>query len=218
LKFKADVEKLNEKFSQDIEKLDKKFSQLEKNYLQTNQKLQKEQMKTEAIQKLYSLQRKILNNLKEAFPQNDALQLDNASLDLKNKKLFNVGDINPKEDSIKILIGTFETYIDTLMKDEEVRPYIKHIILEGYTDSSGEYELNKTLSLQRAKLIKDHLLKSEVSKKYSLDNKIQTKGLANLNPIMKNGIEDAEASRRIKIRFELDKEKIINSIKKILND
>jgi hypothetical protein len=33
--------------------------------------------------------------------------------------------------------------------------------------------------------------------------------------VIKNGVEDKNASRRIKIRFELDEKKIINDIKRV---
>jgi chemotaxis protein MotB len=98
------------------------------------------------------------------------------------------------------------------MEDPRIRPYIKKFVIEGYTDSSGTHTLNMKLSRERAEAIKRDLLTLPLAEKYALDQKLDAKGMGESHPILVNGEEDKEASRRIKIRFELDREKILDAI------
>lgn len=66
--------------------------------------------------------------------------------------------------------------------------------------------------------MKFYLLRLRIVKQYYMTDMIDSKGFGNQKTIMKNGIEDKNASRRIMIRFELKNSQIINNAKKILND
>jgi len=173
---------------------------------------QKNTQKLASLHKLASVQQKAFENLQKVFHDNDGFQKSDASLDLHNARLFKAGKTVPQQEILKKLDTNLKTYITTLINDENIRPYIKAFIIEGYTDSSGNEAKNRVLSQKRAEAIRDHLLTLPFAKTYKLSSMLKAKGMASKSPIMHNGVEDKEASRRIKIRFLLDKDKILNSL------
>ncbi len=69
-----------------------------------------------------------------------------------------------------------------------------HINVEGHTDSSGDAAKNKALSLSRANAVKKQLTASGINEK-----RMTTAGLGSDKPIMENGAENKEKSRRIEV-------------------
>jgi chemotaxis protein MotB len=104
------------------------------------------------------------------------------------------------------------------MSDPDGKSYIKRFVIKGYTDSSGSLALNRKLSTERALEIKHYILSLPISRKYALASMIQSKGMANQNPVLVNGVEDKEASRRIEITFELDQKKIDKAVALLLKE
>ena len=205
-------------FSNKINQLEETVRELNYQYKSTENEINFLEKKTKQIRNITKMKKNIIQKLNQVFMHNDAYHPIDGSLNLKNKKLFSLGEASPRMESIESLKKNFTKYLNVLMEDIEIRPYIKHIVIEGYTDSKGSHLFNQKLSKERAEKIKTSLLKLPISIKYNLQNLLEAKGLANANPIIINGVEDAEASRRIQIRFELDNNKIINTIEKTIND
>jgi chemotaxis protein MotB len=134
------------------------------------------------------------------------------ALILQSKNLFEAGSATPNSALIGKIDQMLVTYIRTLMQDQTIRPYIKAFVIKGYTDSSGSMALNRKLSEQRAEEIKKHLLSLPIADTYKLERLLQTKGMGSKNPVMINGEEDKEASRRIEITALLDTKKIKEKI------
>ena len=73
------------------------------------------------------------------------------------------------------------------------------VILEGYTDSTGDAAANKKLSLDRAAAVKSLLVAGG-----GADSRITTAGFGLENPIASNDTEEGRAKNR---RLELPVEK-----------
>ncbi|MDH7514373.1 MAG: OmpA family protein [Bacteroidota bacterium] len=72
-----------------------------------------------------------------------------------------------------------------------------HIEIRGHTDSTGSYERNIQLSLERAEAVKSHLVSKGIE-----PARISTKGFGPTQPIAPNGTpEGRQRNRRIEIRI-----------------
>jgi outer membrane protein OmpA-like peptidoglycan-associated protein len=202
------IKRLEENFQrvkQDLSDTKTQLSTLKKSVSQQEEKLA-------TLHRIASVQQTAKEKLLAVFRDNPGFQKDDGSLDLHNAHLFDAGKIVPQQTVLQSMDNDMETYIRTLMEDPTLRPYIKAFVIEGYTDSSGNETINRELSQKRAEAIRRHILSLPIAKRYRLDRMLQAKGMANEHPILVNGVEDKEASRRIKIRYLLDKEKILGSL------
>jgi len=209
------------------EKVDKKLEEYDKNLkelkaylmLKLNEKTAKiDKLKQQelAIKNVAKLHEKIIVKLAKVFTSNIVFNVKEGSLDFSNSNMFKAGNTMLNRD-IKITIkNNFETYTKQLMQDKEAKKYIKAIVIEGYSDSSGDPLVNQKLSQDRAELVKEYLLTLDIAQTFHLKSLLLSKGLASTQLIFKDGIEDKEASRRIKIKFILDKNKMIQEIGKIV--
>ena len=150
-----------------------------------------------------------------------------------------VGDkikIDPKDGSIRFSSGVFfeqngavltaqakkdlklvlYEYIDTLMSHRDIAPYLDRIDIVGYTNTDGSYLYNLTLSQKRAYVVLEYLISQDFRYADQLKEKLSAIGRGYNDLILKNGVEDKDASRRIEIKFRLKDEDAIRQIEKIL--
>jgi chemotaxis protein MotB len=103
------------------------------------------------------------------------------------------------------------------MSNRAIRPYLDRIIIEGHTDSDGGYLYNLELSQKRALAVMNYLLSLPIAQKYRLKKYLVASGRAYMDPILRNGVEDKEASRRIEIKFTLKNREQMYEIERILD-
>jgi chemotaxis protein MotB len=150
-----------------------------------------------------------------------------------------VGDkikIDPKDGSIRFNSGVFfeqngavltaqakkdlklvlNEYIDTLMSHRDIAPYLDRIDIVGHTNTDGTYLYNLTLSQKRAYVVLEYLISQDFRYADELKQKLSATGRGFNDLILKDGIEDKDASRRIEIKFRLKDEDAIRQIEKIL--
>ena len=104
-----------------------------------------------------------------------------------------------------------------LVTDKDIKPHLDKIIIEGHTDSDGEYIYNLKLSQDRALAVMEYLLTLDFSKQNNIQSLMMASGRAYLDSITKNGVEDKEASRRIEIKFRLKNDDAMHEIEKVLD-
>jgi outer membrane protein OmpA-like peptidoglycan-associated protein len=201
----------NRQLSQEVAALKEKMDT-------ASEQTQKEKEKQRKINRLLSLRQKLTERLKRVFPSNTLLNPRTGTLVFQNKNLFEAGSTIPNPNLVGTLKKDIEIYLETLMSDPDGKSYIKRFVIKGYTDSSGSLALNRKLSTERALEIKHYILSLPISRKYALASMIQSKGMANQNPVLVNGVEDKEASRRIEITFELDQKKIDKAVALLLKE
>jgi len=170
------------------------------------------------IRSLTGIKLKVIDALKETLGNRIEVDRETGALRLSSKILFDKGSSTLKKRSEEELRSAFEEYIAALMSNRAVRPYIDRIVIEGHTDSDGGYMYNLALSQQRALAVMNYLLTLPVSKKYGLEKYLTASGRAYLDPIMKDGVEDKEASRRIEIGFRLKNRDAMREIERILDE
>jgi len=176
--------------------------------------LQKQKAK---IKSLTGIKLKVVAALKNALGNKINIDKKTGSLKLASNILFAVGKSTLKDEAKVELKKAFEEYIGTLVSDENIKPHLDKIIIEGHTDSDGGYIYNLKLSQDRALAVMEYLLTLDFSKKHNIKPLMIASGRAYLDAISKNGIEDKEASRRIEIKFRLKNEDAMHEIEKVLD-
>ena len=104
------------------------------------------------------------------------------------------------------------------MNNRAIAPYIDKIIIEGHTDSDGGYLYNLKLSQERALEVMNYLLSLPIATRYNLKKYLTASGRGYMDRVIKNGVEDKEASRRIEIKFSLKNQEAMYEIERILDE
>lgn len=181
------------------------------------EKLNKELNETkETIAKLTSVKEDVITKLK--LKLGDKIEVDpkSGALRIAGNILFKQNEDKLIEESKISLTSILSEYIKVLMEDPEIRNNLDRIIVEGHTNSDGDYLLNLELSQKRALSVMKFLL--ELNPQFEKDLKIfvTANGRSETDLIFKNNEEDKFASRRIEIKFVLKNEEAISTISKAL--
>ncbi len=176
--------------------------------------LQKQKAK---IKSLTGIKLQVVAALKKALGSKINIDKKTGSLRLASNILFDVGQSTLKDEAKVELKKAFEEYIGTLVTDKEIKPHLDKIIIEGHTDSDGDYMFNLELSQKRALAVMEYFLTLDFSKQHNIQPLMTASGRAYLDVIKKNGVEDKEASRRIEIKFRLKNEDAMQEIEKVLD-
>ncbi len=169
------------------------------------------------IKALTGIRLKVITALKKRLGERITIDKRSGSLRLASNVLFDKGSATLREEAKETLKKAFEEYIGALMEDSDIKPYLDKIVIEGHTDSDGGYLYNLDLSQKRAYAVMRYLLSLDFAKRYNLKPLLVASGRAYLDPILKNGVEDKEASRRIEIKFRLKNEDAMHEIERILD-
>ena len=112
----------------------------------------------------------------------------------------------------EILDDFFPRYIEVLSR-EKYKDRIVEIRIEGHTDSKGEYFYNMALSQDRTRSVLQYCFELMTSEQTSwLKGLITANGLSSSQPILVNGNEDYELSRRVEFRVRTNAEKQLEEI------
>ncbi len=170
------------------------------------------------IKSLTGIRLKVIDALKETLGRRIDIDKKTGALRLSSKILFDRGSAELKEAAKAELRDSFERYIAALLSNRAIRPHLDRIVIEGHTDSDGGYLYNLELSQKRALAVMNYLLTLPIAKKYHLKKYLVASGRAYMDRIMRNGVEDKEASRRIEIKFTLKNREAMYEIERILDE
>ncbi len=177
----------------------------------TQQSLEQKQNQIEASKEL-------IEKLKEA--EIDA-QVDPMTGDIKisDLELFEVNSYTLSPKGKTYLDKLIPIYINNIYSKKELIDGIENLIIQGHTDSQSyaglktkdeQYMRNMTLSLQRANSVADYMFKTNYDKQYSdkLRQMLVVEGKSFAEPILVNGKEDYNKSRRVELRLKVKKHDI----------
>ncbi len=175
------------------------------------------QKKKEKIKSLTGIKLQVVASLKKALGSKINIDKKTGSLRLASNILFDAGQATLKDEAKIELKKSFEEYIGTLVTDKDIKPHLDKIIIEGHTDSDGGYMFNLALSQKRALAVMKYFLTLDFSRQHNIRPLMTASGRSYLDVIVKDGIEDKEASRRIEIKFRLKNEDAMQEIEKVLD-
>jgi len=169
------------------------------------------------IKSLTGIKLQVVAALKEALGNKIDIDKKTGSLRLASNILFGSGEATLKPEAKVELKKAFEEYIGTLVTNENIKPHLDKIIIEGDTDSVGSYIYNLNLSQKRSLAVMEYLLTLDFTKKHNIQPLMTASGRAYQDAIMVDGVEDKNASRRIEIKFRLKNEDAMHEIEKVLD-
>ena len=176
------------------------------------------------LEALIGLKTRIITSLSEALKSADiSAAVDQASgaIALESDVLFSTAMSKLTPEGKKFIDSFFPVYLKVL-SSEEYKPYVAEIIIEGHTDSDGEYIDNLELSQARAFSVAEYILSSDYrainnSQKKALREVITANGRSESDLVYDaRGYEDMDASRRVVFKFRLTDEQMIQQLKDIL--
>ena len=135
--------------------------------------------------------------------------------------LFDTGKNEIKDAGKAALNSCIPVYIHTLLSDE-YRDYVGEIIVEGHTDTTGQYLNNLALSQQRALAVATYCLSDEMTGLSDADKEtfksiLTANGRADADPIYNaDGTVNMDASRRVVIKFRMKDSDMIDQMSAIL--
>lgn len=169
-----------------------------------------DQSQLEAIvEKSYNL----LDDLSTAYEEaglNVNVNRENGEIALDTTVLFGVNESEISDEG-KAFLQKFMHVYTSVVFGEEYSNFVSQIMVEGHTDTNGEYDYNMTLSQARADSVLSYCLSPEcgVDAAYAtaLPTMLLAKGYAYDKPIYDDAGEvDMDASRRVSFRFIINLE------------
>lgn len=117
------------------------------------------------------------------------------------------------KDSFKIILDDFFPRYISVLKRKQYKDNIEEIRIEGHTNSNGGYFSNMELSQDRTRAVLEYCLGLMKPQDISWVKRLITaNGLSSSHPIMRNGKEDKQLSRRVEFRVRTNAEKQLEEI------
>ncbi len=171
------------------------------------------------IKNLTGIRIKVISELKRILGKKIEIDPKSGALRFSSNILFDKGKATLKANSKKELKKVFIDYVGALMNNPNIKNYIDKIIIEGHTDSDGDFLYNLELSQKRAYEVMNYLLSLDYVKENGIKSYMLASGRSYLDPIYgKDGQEDKDASRRIEIKFTLKNQNAMKEIERILDE
>ncbi|MBR0367887.1 MAG: OmpA family protein [Clostridia bacterium] len=175
------------------------------------------------IEQLVGLKTRIISSLSDALrAAHISAQVDpsNGSIALESDVLFATNKFELTEQGQAFIDQFLPVYLNVLLS-EDYRPYVTEIIIEGHTDSDGDYITNLKLSQQRALAVASYVLADDYygisgEQKKLLRSLATANGRSWSDLVYVNGVEDKDASRRVVFKFRMTDEQMIQQLKNIL--
>jgi len=217
-RYKQQIIILTDELNRSTNNLAKLTELLNSKELKYSELLAKFQAQREKIKYLTGIKLKVISKLKETLGDRIDIDRKNGTLRLSSNILFDKGSATLKDGAKEELKYLFINYIKTLISDSDIRKYLDLIVIEGHTDSDGSFMYNLELSQRRAYAVMQYLLSLDYVKEHNIKDKLVASGRSYLDPILVDGVENKDASRRIEIKFRLKNQEAMEEIEKILDE
>ena len=213
--FEKSINGLQEKIfllTQELQGSDKRLKVLLKDTTDEITVLKEEKAR---LNRVLEIKNEIFTRLDHSFSKSPYYNKEEHTLDFRKLEVFIASEALYKKEAIQVIAEVFTKYMMILVQYKE---YIRSIIIEGHSDSTGLEEDNVALSHKRALAVKYYLERLNIVKQYHMKPFMKIEAYGSARAIEVDGIENKKASRRIKIKFELKESQIINNLRKIIND
>ncbi|ARJ56241.1 OmpA family protein [Campylobacter cuniculorum] len=185
-----------------LEKKDEEIKKLRNNFKEAKEK----------VQGLNLIRENLSKELKTKLDSNISINEKTGSISLPSEVLFDKNSYMLKNEAKANLRNILTQYFTAVLDDENISKNIENIIIEGHTDSDGSYIYNLDLSQKRAYEVMNFIY--TFYKDPRLQKFLMASGRSFSNPVLKNGSEDKELSRRIEIKFSIKND---NALKEVEN-
>ncbi len=180
----------------------------------------------EQIDQIIGVKADVIEALKKEFSKNNIdvnIDAQTGALTLQSNVLFNYDESDLSNAGKTALEQILPIYCKVLLQDD-YKDYLAEIIIDGYTDTDGDYSYNLQLSQQRSLAVAQYLLDIQgnfLSSDQSgdLQQFLTVNGHSMANPVLDaDGNVDKDASRRVEIKFRLKDDEMIDELNQIMSD
>ena len=213
---------LNQRESE-LEEQESELADSQEKLENANQMMADQQKK---IDQIIGVKAELIQELNDEFARNQInvdIDKQTGAILLDSNVLFSFGESELTPEGMQILNEVLPTYCHVLL-GSEYADYVAEVIIDGYTDSVGDYVSNLVLSQGRALAVAAYLLESEGAflneeESRQLHEKLSANGksMSNLK-VNAQGEEDQEASRRVEIKFRLTDEEMLTELQQLMNE
>ena len=178
------------------------------------------------IDQIIGVKADVIEALKKEFSKNNIdvnIDAQTGALTLQSNVLFNYDESDLSDAGKTALEQILPIYCKVLLQDD-YKDYLAEIIIDGYTDTDGDYSYNLQLSQQRSLAVAQYLLDIQgnfLSSDQSgdLQQFLTVNGHSMANPVLDaDGNVDKDASRRVEIKFRLKDDEMIDELNQIMSD
>lgn len=205
--------------------LDKQSQQLSRQQSALDEKTAQLKNQQAQIDNIIGVKADVIAALREEFAANNLnVDIDSktGALMLNSNVMFDYNEAELTDEGMGVLDQVLPIYCQVLMKPE-YQEYLAEIIIDGYTDTTGGYAYNLSLSQQRSLAVAQYLLTIQDqflsgTQIEDLKEVLTVNGHSMANPILdENGNVDMDASRRVEVKFRLKDEEMIEELTKIMS-
>ena len=177
------------------------------------------------IDNIIGVKAEVVESLQKEFNANNvSVNIDSATgaLTLDANVMFDYNEWELTEEGMDALREVLPIYCKVLLS-EEYKPYLAEIIIDGYTDTDGDYAYNLELSQQRSLAVAEYLLEVQwdfLTEQESIDlqDYLTVNGHSMSNPVLyEDGTVNMDASRRVEVKFRLKDDEMIQELNSIMS-
>lgn len=178
------------------------------------------------IDQIIGVKAEVIESLRKEFSNNNvSVDIDSktGALTLDANVMFDYDEAELTEEGKAALEAVLPIYCKVLL-EEDYLPYLAEIIIDGYTDTDGDYSYNLELSQRRSLAVAQYLI--DIQDQFlsgdqidDLENYLTVNGHSMANPILDaDGNVDKDASRRVEVKFRLKDDEMISELNKIMTE
>lgn len=177
------------------------------------------------IDQIIGVKADVIEALKNEFSKNNInvdIDAQTGALTLEASVMFDYDQAELTDAGKQALEQILPIYCKVLLQDDYMK-YLAEIIIDGYTDTDGDYSYNLQLSQQRSLAVAQYLLDIQgnfldATQSQNLEKYLTVNGHSMANPVFDaNGNVDKDASRRVEVKFRLKDEEMIDELNQLLS-
>jgi len=177
------------------------------------------------IDQIIGVKADVIEALKNEFSKNNInvdIDAQTGALTLESSVMFDYDQAELTDAGKQALEQILPIYCKVLLQDDYMK-YLAEIIIDGYTDTDGDYSYNLQLSQQRSLAVAQYLLDIQgnfldATQSQNLEKYLTVNGHSMANPVLDaNGNVDKDASRRVEVKFRLKDEEMIDELNQLLS-
>lgn len=177
------------------------------------------------IDQIIGVKADVIEALKNEFFKNNInvdIDAQTGALTLEASVMFDYDQAELTDAGKQALEQILPIYCKVLLQDDYMK-YLAEIIIDGYTDTDGDYSYNLQLSQQRSLAVAQYLLDIQgnfldATQSQNLEKYLTVNGHSMANPVLDaSGNVDKDASRRVEVKFRLKDEEMIDELNQLLS-
>ncbi|EAJ3387721.1 OmpA family protein [Campylobacter coli] len=212
----TNYEQLSKELNSSIDNKDKQIlillGQLEKKDEEIRNLQESFDKAKEKIQNLSLIRENLSKELQAKLDSNITIDQKTGSISLPSEVLFDKDSYTLKNEAKASLRKILSEYFNAIINDPKILSNIENIIIEGHTDSDGSYIYNLDLSQKRAYEVMNFIY--TFYKDIRLQKLLMASGRSFSDPVLVNGVEDKDKSRRIEIKFSIKNDNALKDVEK----